>query len=230
MTYQLLRIDFSDDPNCNWCTNKLRSGKVRVLQDANGREVQAGPTCARKNASNPNERVPDLTKATLELEGDEPPVGPSSVTPPRGAGAKGTGRLSVERQEQIRRDRAESYLLLRVEKLVGYKDVLLPRLEVLYQRYLNKALTDDDYNYLDNLMAKTKADRLKLSLRNLQATYACHYWIERFLEQDPKPFIQSLQAQLKDRLYLTPAQVGKLNECLSEQKRPLEIDPEAFVR
>lgn len=230
MPYTLVRIDFSDDPNCQWCRNALRSGKVRILVDENGAEVQAGPTCARNHAQNPDEKVPDLTRATLELDEPEPGVGPVAGGNPGNGRGRSNGQARNEQQERIRRDRAVSYLLLRAEKLVDFKDVFTDKIGKVYQCYLVDEMTDGDFDFLDNLMVKVKNTWPKLSLRNLQATYACHYWMERFLEQEDKPFIQSLQAQLKLKLYLTPTQVGKLNECLEEQNRPLAIDPDAFVR
>lgn len=70
MAYIRLRVDFSVNDECHFCDNRLRSGKVSILVDDEGREVQAGPVCAKKHSINPKEKIPDLTAAAFD--GDEP--------------------------------------------------------------------------------------------------------------------------------------------------------------
>lgn len=233
MPYTLLRIDFSEDPNCKWCRAKgtLKTGIVRILIDEHGTEVQAGPTCAKKHAINPDERVPDLTKATLELEQNEPDEVPNDGgNAGGGRSVGGTGQARTEQQEKLRRDRAVCYLLLRAEKLVGFKNVSTDSLSEAYVRYLADQLSPADIDMLEKMMTSTRTKWPEMSLKNLQAVYACHYWIERFLEQESKPFILDLHSFLKTHLRLSALQVERLNECLREQGRPLSIDPDAFVK
>ncbi|WP_185265986.1 hypothetical protein [Halopseudomonas xiamenensis] len=145
MPYRLVRIDFSDDRKCAFCSRPLTSGKVRILVDDNEHEAHAGPVCTKKNISNLGERVPDFTLTALN--GDEPEM--SGV----GGGRAGT-HIPTQTPEDKARNKAISYLLLRIEKLSHLNGMSQPKLAELHSRYQARRLTANDYSYLTNLMNK----------------------------------------------------------------------------
>lgn len=226
MPFRLVRIDFSDEPRCRFCPNKLTSGKVRILRDDQGDEVQAGPTCAQKHAINHREKVPDLTKAAIEPEEEKGANG-------RGGSGAGSERSTDEQAEQQRREKAEAYLLLRTEKLKTLRGVFLKQMEEIRHRYAEGNTKPNDYLYISNLMAKADRDMPKLSLQNLQAVYAARFWMQHLLRLTPSEarstFLKSILEHLEANLSLSSAQVARLNECLSESAGRVRIAPTAFV-
>lgn len=228
MAYIMLRVDFSADDECHFCDNRLRSGKVRILVDDEGREVQAGPVCAKNNSINPKEKIPDLTAAAFE--GDEPeltPGGPNGQRAP--ASENGRARGGVSNQEDMQRRLAECYLLLRVEKLDGFDGMKLESLVKLAEKLRGAGLADDDYRYLNNLMAKVQRVRPEFSIKNLQAIYACNYWINYFLAKESSDFISDLKRALHRDLALTSGQVEALNKWFKNRPGMLSIKPGAFA-
>ncbi|WP_313025458.1 hypothetical protein [Pseudomonas lopnurensis] len=230
MAYSRLRVDFSTNDECHFCDNKLRSGKVRILVDDEGREVQAGPVCAQKHSVNPKEKIPDLTAAAFE--GDEPELTQAGQgDQPAGTGWRGGARSSAGTADQEERQRrlAECYLLLRVEKLGNFRGMKLERLVQLAEKLRDSGLELDDYRYLGNLMAKVGTARPEYTFKNLQAIYACSYWIDYFLAKESADFISDLQRSLRKELALTPGQVIGLNKWFKNRSGMLSIKPDAFA-
>ncbi|APC19576.1 hypothetical protein BLL42_28090 (plasmid) [Pseudomonas frederiksbergensis] len=229
MAYISLRVDFSTNDECNFCGNRLRSGKVRILVDDEGREVQAGPVCAKNNSVNPKEKIPDLTAAAFE--GDEPELTRGGPGGQATAAASVIGEVSrgATNKEEIQRRMAECYLLLRVEKLGDFRDMKFERLVTLAEKLRGAVLADGDYRYLNNLMAKVQTVRPEVSIKNLQAIYACNYWINYFLAKESSDFISDLKRSLHRDLALTPGQVEALNKWFKNRPGMLSIKPDAFA-
>lgn len=226
MTFSIARIDFSDDKKCNFCTQPLTSGKVRILRDEHGREVQAGPVCAKKHATPPTGPIPDLTTAALEPD-SEVELG-TGATGTRTA-TKTTGSAGMDADLKKQRI-AVGYLLLRAEKLKHFRGMSIERITKLHEQFQTVGLTEDCYKYLSNLMAKVQKDHPAYSLRNLQAIYACSFWIDRLLQRENKAeYITSLKQYLEKRLALTPGQIEGLNKFLSREPGMLTIKPDAFA-
>lgn len=222
-SYRLLRIDFTDDQACAFCPNRLTTGIGRVLVDDAGNEVFAGPVCAKKNARNAGEKVPNLTLASLEPEAAKP-----TPTSPSGDKALAKPRAPRVSDEEVQRQHAISYLLLRAEKLSAYKGMCFGRLQEVYERYRARGLSENDQTYLQNLMAKVERERPEYSYANLQALYACHFWIERFLGQENSDFIRGLRHYLRSNLYLKPAQIEGLNKWFERREGMISIKSDAF--
>lgn len=225
MEYIRLRVDFSTDDECHFCDNRLRSGKVRILVDNEGREVQAGPICAKKHSTNPKGKIPDLTAAALE--GDEPEL--TQYGPGGQATAASGGGRSTAYNEEVQRRIAECYLLLRVEKLEDFRGMRYEPLVKLAEKLRSSGLEGADYRYLNNLMAKVQTARPEFSSKNLQAIYACNYWINYFLSQESSEFISSLKSSLHRDLALTLGQVEGLNKWFKNRTGMLSIKPDAFA-
>lgn len=228
MAYIRLRVDFSTNDECHFCDNRLRSGKVCVLVDDDGREVQAGPVCAKKHSVNPKEKIPDLTAAAFE--GDEPELNQ------RGAGGQATvasggggTRGNTTNKEEMQRRLAECYLLLRVEKLGDFRGMRHEPLMRLVEKLRGSGLEVGDYRYLNNLMAKVQTARPEFSIKNLHAIYACNYWINYFLAQESSDFISNLKRSLHRNLALTSGQVEAINKWFKNRPGMLSIKPDAFA-
>ncbi|MGY2169795.1 hypothetical protein [Pseudomonas gingeri] len=224
MAYTLVRIDFYSGEKCGVCPRPLTSGKARVLVDELGNEVFVGPVCAVREAANGKEKVPDLTMAALDPEAEGGAGGAPRVGAP-GAGGNTSSQDTSERD----RVRAESYLLLRTEKLATYPGMSYGKLKELQTRYRGAELTEDDIRYLINLMAKVQRERPEYSYRNLQAIYACDFWIERFLINDKSDFISDLKSYLNSKLALTTRQIEGLNKWFKHREGMISIKPDAFA-
>lgn len=222
-SYRLLRIDFTDDQACAFCPNRLTTGIGRVLVDDAGNEVFAGPVCAKKHARNAGEKVPDLTLASFEPDSGK--AAPSPGTKRRAPAGPRAPRVS---DEEAQRQRAISYLLLRAEKLAAYKGMCFGRLQEVYVRYRARGLSANDQTYLQNLMAKVERERPEYGYANLQALYACHFWIERFLAEEDSDFIRGLRHYLRSNLHLKPAQIAGLNKWFERREGMISINPDAF--
>lgn len=224
-SYRLLRIDFTDDQACAFCPNRLTTGIGRVLLDDAGNEVFAGPVCAKKHARNAGEKVPDLTLASVE-----PDSGKRAASPGAKRKVSAEPRVSRVSDEQAQRQRAIGYLLLRAEKLAAYKGMCFGRLQEVYERYRARGLSANDEAYLLNLMAKVERERPEYGYANLQALYACHFWIERFLGEEDSDFIRGLRHYLRTHLYLKPTQIAGLNKWFERREGMISIRPDAFAR
>lgn len=222
MQYTLVRIDFYSGEKCDVCPRPLTSGKARVLVDEAGNELFVGPVCAQKKATNGKGKVPDLTMAALDPEAVS--AGGNSAGKP--GSSNGPATSQIDNSDRLK---AESYLLLRTEKLVNYSGMSYGKLADLHRRYLINGLSDDDVKYLLNLMAKVKNDRPEYSYKNLQAIYACDFWIQRFLAKDASDFILSLKAYLHAHLALTPGQIDGLNKWFKNKPGMISIKPDAFA-
>ncbi len=228
MAYIRLRVDFSVNDECHFCDNRLRSGKVSILVNDEGCEVQAGPVCAKKHSVNPKEKIPDLTAAAFD--GDEPELTRGEQSGQTTA-ASGSSRAhgDTTNKEETQRRLAECYLLLRVEKLGDFRGMKLETLVKLAEKLRVAGLADDDYSYLKNLMAKVKTVRPEFSIKNLQAIYACNYWINYFLAKESSDFISDLKRSLNRDLALTPGQIEGLNKWFKNRPGMLSIKPDAFA-
>lgn len=228
MPYIRLRVDFSVNDECHFCDNRLRSGKVSILVDDEGCEVQAGPVCAKKHSVNPKEKIPDLTDAAFD--GDEPELtrgeqgGQASA-----ASASRRAHGGAINKEEAQRRLAECYLLLRVEKLGDFRGMKLETLVTLAEKLRGAGLAGSDYSYLNNLMAKVKTARPEFSIKNLQAIYACNYWINYFLAKESSDFISNLKSSLHRDLALTQGQVEGLNKWFKNRPGMLSVKPDAFA-
>lgn len=77
---------------------------------------------------------------------------------------------------------AIAYLLLRVEKLKNFSKIKYKKLDALYERYQSDGLTDCDFTFLHRLIDSKLFP--EYSLKNLQAIYACEFWINEFLKSN----------------------------------------------
>lgn len=228
MAYSRLRVDFSTNDECHFCHNKLRSGKVHILGSDDESEVQAGPVCAKNNSINPKEKIPDLTAAAFE--GDEPELGLDGLPEKEAVkNANSRVRVGAVNKKDAQHRVAECYLLLRVEKLEGFRGMKYDPLVKLRDKLRGAGLADNDYDHLDNLIAKVNVTYPEFSIKNLYAIYACNYWINYFLAKENSDFISDLQRSLHRDLALTPAQVEGLNKWFKNRSGMLSIKPDAFA-
>jgi hypothetical protein len=206
--WRVERIDFADDFRCCFCHRTIVCGKGCVVVDDNGNEGFCGSVCATKpqNVTNPKEKIPDLTRgATDTRSGEEGEVKPPA-TKRRNVGA---------RVAYGGREKAREYLLLRGKKLASIKSVRWPKLLPILERYeQNKEISEADYQYLQFLM--NHPDHPEFSLRNLQAVYSCHFWIEKFVRKNIREkdisFVSSVQQYLHRNLVLSDKQIDGLNK------------------
>lgn len=127
---------------------------------------------------------------------------------------------------------AIAYLLLRVEKLKHFKKIKYRKLDVVYERYKNSGLTDSDYAFLNRLV--DAKDFPEYSLKNLQAIYACDFWINQFIKNECNrdlTFVDGCRSYLHRKLALTPSQITGLNSWFdnSNGRRMVRLKSNSFV-
>lgn len=231
MQWRVVRIDFTERCACVFGskTHYITSGKGYVVVDVDGNEKFSGPNCARNPdfVVNPNENVPDLTKGCLEPEGED--SGPKINVPPEGTGR--ATKAPIVMSDRCKQN-AVAYLILRVEKLKHFKKIKYQKLDVLYERYNNSDLTDSDYYFLNRLV--DAKDFPEYSLKNLQAIYACDFWINQFIKNERNKdltYVESCRSYLHRKLALTPSQIIGLNNWFdnSNGRKMVRLKSDFFV-
>ncbi|MCW9696139.1 hypothetical protein [Proteus mirabilis] len=237
MLWKVVRIDFNERCACVFGskTHYITSGKGYVVVDNEGNERFSGPNCARNPdyVSNPEEKVPDLTKGCLEPDSEDDGAAPSS----RLKGNNGKVRVASTIDEHSKQN-AIAYLLLRVQKLQSIPKIKYSKLDAIYRRYQLASLTDNDFIFLYKLIDSNSFP--EYSLKNLQAFYACEFWINQFIQDNQEKdlsYVESLRSYLHAKLALTPSQITGLNKWFDNtngrkmvrlKPNPFAIDPTVY--
>lgn len=216
MTWTIIRIDFTEKCICIFGNKKhyITCGKGYVVVNNEGNEAFCGPQCAKnpKYVVNPNERVPDLTKGCLEIDVKEQTTSKHITT-------SNNQLPSQINNQELDREKAIAYLLLRVEKLNHYPKIKYNKLNDIYRRYLSNTLTSTDIRFLSKLVISS--DYPEYSYQNLQAIYACDFWINQFLNQNINKdllFMKNIKNYLRKKLALTTEQIKGLNSWFDNTK------------
>lgn len=216
MTWTIIRIDFTEKCMCVFGEKKhyITCGKGYVVVNSEGNEAFCGPQCAKnpKYLINPNEIVPVLTKGCLEINVKE---------------QNSSTHITINNNQlpsqinnlELHREKAIAYLLLRVEKLNHYPKIKYNKLDDIYNRYLSNKLTHSDICFLSKLVIC--ADYPEYSYQNLQAIYACDFWIDQFLKQNTNKnlsFMKDIKKHLHKKLALSTKQIKGLNSWFDNTK------------
>lgn len=229
MTWTIIRIDFTEKCMCTFGEKKhyITCGKGYVVVNNEGIEAFCGPQCAKnpKYVINPNEKVPDLTKGCLEVDIKE-------QTPSTHITPNNNRLLSQINNQELNHNKAIAYLLLRVEKLSHYHQMKYKKLDDIYSKYLSNKLTNADITFLLKLV--DSPDYPEYSYQNLQAIYACDFWINQFLKQNTNKdtsFVKKIKNYLHKKLALTTPQIIGLNSWFdnTEGKKIVNIKLNAFT-
>lgn len=214
------RIDFVDNVSCHFCNRALKTNIAYILTNQDD-EIPSGPTCAKKNSKNPDDKIPDFTKASLDVveEDDDEGKGGGGKT-----GGGGTKKAKPHGFAEL------EYLRLRAEKLVGFKGAMYPRLDVIYEKYKRVGLKDDDIKQLANLISYTAREKPLFAPKNLQNCYAYAFWLKRFLEKKgANEFVESVLFQLRKNLHLSEPQLIGINNWFKHIERMPILDTKAFA-
>ncbi|WP_240346079.1 hypothetical protein [Pectobacterium brasiliense] len=127
---------------------------------------------------------------------------------------------------------AIAYLLLRVEKLKNFPKIKYKKLDELYERYHRDSLTESDFILLNKLIDSKSFP--EYSLKNLQAIYACEFWINQFLKLNQDKdlnYVEGLKNYLHTKLALTSSQISGLNKWFdnSSGRKMVKLKPNPFV-
>ncbi|MFN8436009.1 MAG: hypothetical protein U0V72_00105 [Cytophagales bacterium] len=220
MSYKRIAIDFNQGEKCEFCPRTLSSFTGVLMQEiGTGRKLWAGTTCAKKHSMNPDEKIPNLVKASYEAE----PKDDEDESSSKSRKAANNPVDSPTEEEAI------SYLVLRQEKLKHIPGINYSGLEELYKRYETGSLTDENILYLKRLIVKNNKDNKELSLHWLRNLYACEASLQRCLRKKPdSEFFKSLQSQLHSKKSLSEKQIIKMNEELERIGFKHKVSPNAF--
>jgi len=221
MSYKRIAIDFNQGEKCEFCPRTLSSFTgVLMLEIESGRKVWAGTTCAKKHSENPNDSIPNLVKASYDVEPKDDEEESSSKS-------RKAGSQSIDSPTE---EEAISYLILRQEKLKHIKGIAYSELEPLYERYQSNLMTDENITRLKRLIVKNNQENKELSLRWLRNLYACEASLQRCLRKNPEnEFFKSLLSHLHSKKSLSEKQIIKMNEELDRIGFKHKVSPEAFI-
>lgn len=145
---KVIRKDFVNEYTESFCGSgkRLASGKAYVMIDSYGNEVYAGKKCAILHSDTDLTQIPDLTKSLI-----------SSL---KGTNRRGKRGETNNGQQDTRKSRALTYLLLREEKLLEFKNLgnslSYDVLQSYYQTYqVNHDLSDNTIEHILNIENKT---------------------------------------------------------------------------
>lgn len=217
MGWKPLRKDFVSGQKCrriydngHSCPHDLTSDTAVIFLTDAGEEVPLGPTCSKEEALKTGadlSKIPDLTR------GDPTPASGSSS-----GNRRGTNDLESSKDEEKERDdvRVIEYLRLRQEALKGFSGAPYSKFQPYYEKLRETGvLGEDALRHIFNVERKCEGGRL--SARHLQRVYAVSCRIERLLaKEEGHDFVSDLLVWLKRYLYLSPAQIKRLNECFQQ--------------
>lgn len=211
------RIDFiSADARCHVCQRPLTSGSAYIIKTSEGDEHPCGPTCVTKVVPDIHlQQFPDFTRAakTLPVEGIQ------------------EKRIRPE-ENQSPPQPEEEYLRLRYEQLKGFNIPPFPPLDEIYDRFKKDGLSGKERQFIKNLLDKMPNSKLPgLSLENLQACYAYHFWLTKAIEllpADKRDYLTKLVEDLKKKFFLSGKQVEAANNWLRKMEGMPVLDPAPF--
>ncbi|MEE8056752.1 MAG: hypothetical protein V3T17_02785 [Pseudomonadales bacterium] len=205
-------IDFSHGQVCHFCSRPLPSGKVLFLhQDRGDPPVPAGPVCGIKHAGKKNSDTPDIASQII-IDGFTQPT--------------------LNNPDKTTKIQAIEYLVLRGNRLADARGIGMPKLKLLYLKYLSNKLADDDIRYLINLNEHNKSKLPTLTLDNLKSCYVYHYWIGVALKQANDAgvsFLKDIDKYLLENLFLSNGQILSLNNWFGYLNGIPDLEPAMFV-
>ena len=157
-------IDFiNPGTRCSECHRPLTA--ISAIFSNN---VNLGPSCAKKRGINKNE-IPNLTKGIIQenTPNDE----------------RASEISKIKRGKIVSNDKYISYLIIRAEKLKDIKKLQYAPIDNLYQKYLNNVFTENDYQYLKNIINKSNKEYPVFSEENVFFCYAVKNKLELLLKQ-----------------------------------------------
>lgn len=183
-------IDFvSVDAKCSSCNRILSSGTAIISGS-----LRLGPDCAKKRNINSKE-IPNLTKGIIsdkELASDKhmnKEVSDNTI------------------QNDISDKLAQSYLIIRCEKLIDFTEMKYPPLDEIYQKYKTETLTESDLNYLRNIIKKSNEKNPKYSIDNMFFLYAVKRAFDFIINRNPNNnFYKNLLNFVKKNYFLSEKQ------------------------
>lgn len=211
------RIDFiSADARCHVCQRPLTSGSAYIIKSDDGSEHPCGPTCVTKVVPDLNlQQFPDFTRAAKTLPGEE----------------RQEERMRSD-DRQVSPPPEEEYLRLRYEQLNGFNIPSFTPLDEIYGRFKKDGLSAKDREFIKHLLEKMPNSKLPgLSLENLQACYAYHFWLAKaidLLPADKRDYLAKLLEDLKKKFYLSEKQVDAANNWLRKMEGMPVLDPAPF--
>jgi len=191
---------------CEQCHRPLPSNVAVILREEDGTERPFGPNCARRLLGHPFGAIPNLTSAAiLQL------VKPKKSPPKKDPEATSVLRLPTRRTaDQIRHEKASTYLLLRMKLLRTLPGVYYKPLEPPFQRFLEDDLTPADVDHVLNVEQHNLRNMPAFSLANLLTVYAFDRGISAALKlvpEDRRGFLLGMRRRLRDNLYLSESEV-----------------------
>lgn len=210
-TYARIDRIESGEVHCIFCSRPLRSERLLVIKDEYGIEAYAGPACAKKHLGSPSEPLIDLSRIAMLVACKEPQIEPTEPSEPSENKQKKLGH----RISHLEVDEPAHYLRLRVEYMDGFTGNANQRLRELYQG-LNSAsgLSEDGRLYIERLLAKSNANNLIYSYRNVERCIGAAYWLNIAIQHtnpDRRGFLEQMARSLREHWRLSVKQIEAIN-------------------
>lgn len=192
-------IDFiNPGTRCSECHRPLTT--ISAIFSNN---VNLGPNCAQKRGINKNE-IPNLTKGIIQENTSN-------------CETKSENSM-IKREKTVINDKYISYLIIRAEKLKDIKKLQYDPIDNLYQKYLNNVFTENDYQYLKNIINKSNKEYPVFSEENVFFCYAVKNKLELLLKQKYNYELKCILYYLLNHATLRKDQFQKI-----ETEKPYKI-------
>lgn len=220
MEWGYARVDFLPigGTTCCFCNRPLKSEKGIVVVNHNGDEAYSGPSCAKRELGNPDERILDVARLALLVVMDDspppasiPPVPATKVTPPAPNAKNGSGAAHTPAIDPV-----IQYLRLRYEVMGKFKGNVSKAMREAYSNL--KAfgeLDSDSERMLAGVMRRASTDSTIFSDRNIRHCIGIEHWLCVAMAQtkpDRREYLSSMLDRLHSHWMLTEGQIGAINK------------------
>lgn len=236
--WHYLRIDrLPSGARCTFCNRLLRSGKGIVVADDAGEEHFSGPSCAKANIGESEERILDVSRIALcVVVKEDPPAKILAPPSPPASSAPKSGDEPGRRPPLPPLDKVETYVRLRCEMMEGFRGHASVTLRAAFQELEGAgALSEASKVRISGLMRNAQRDNSVFSDANIRRCIAIDYWLRVALDHiatERTDFLKSMQAALHSSWRLTRGQISGINSWGQNLRRQVDdfplLDVDAF--
>lgn len=238
MEFGYSRVDFLplNGADCVFCHRHLRSAKGIVVIDHLGVEYFAGPSCAKRELGNPDERILDVARLALLVVAEEV-ANKVSKTPIDNSASPGADLPDKPKASPASLPIIApevQYLRLRYEAMGRFKGNVSQVMRAAYATLQDQGELDvHSSRLLTSLIRKSGAENTIYSDRNIRRCIGVEHWLLVALEQtkpDRRTYLNLMLDKLHNGWMLTEGQLSGINRWGEGVRRVTHDFPVLDVR
>jgi len=208
---RIISIDFVETDTCCFCKQKLPTQIGYIIELDNSEISQCGPTCVKKHFTN-TENVPNLTMASLDHNSEK-------------SNEANTGEKHIKKTKN---NQELAYLHLRCKYLNDFDESNRIKFNFLMDIFNKNPFEINDKDKISIRKTMDSMKDTKLSYKNMMACYMAKRILNMWIKKSPDDYAISLLRQLKEKCYLTEAQVIGANKWINKMEKIPNINGEWF--